>query len=72
MKNKHYFFLFYIFYIIISDMVIVKSSEIINEVFPFYPYNDIMKTNFEEFCLEINLEKDCIIEILSKLDIKNL
>ena len=69
MGNKKYYFLLFF---IISKITIIKSSKIIKEVFPFYPYDEILEKNFEDYCLSMNLKKDCILEKLSKLDIKNI
>jgi len=69
MKNKKYYFLLFF---IISNITIIKSSKVIKEVFPFYPYDEILEKNFEDYCLSMNLKKDCILEKLSKLDIKNI
>ena len=68
MKIKNYNFLFYF---IVAKVFIVKTN-IINDAFPFYPYGDILDKNFEEYCLNMNLKKDCIIDYLSKIDISNL
>ena len=69
MENKKYYFLLFF---IISNITIIKSSKLIKEVFPFYPHDEILDKNFEDYCLNMNLKKDCILEKLSKLDIKNL
>ena len=67
-NKKYYFFLFFIF----TNITIIKSSKLIKEVFPFYPRDEILDKNFEDYCLSMNLKKDCFLEKLSKLDIKNL
>ena len=69
MGNKKYYFLLFF---IISNITIIKSSKLIKEVFPFYPHDEILDKNFEDYCLGMNLKKYCILEKLSKLDIKNL
>ena len=69
MENKKYYFLLFF---IISNITIIKSSKLIKEVFPFYPHDEILDKNFEDYCLNMNLKKDFILEKLSKLDIKNL
>ena len=68
MKFKGYYFLF--FFIIIK--IFITKTEIINDAFPFYPYEDILEQNFEDYCLNMNLKKDCIIEYLSKIDTSNI
>ena len=65
MKNKDYFLLLYFF-------ILIKSNEMINNIFPFYPYDKILEQNFEDYCLKINLKKDCIIEHLSNLSIDKI
>ena len=68
MKNEKYFFLIYL---IISEIIIVQS-DIINDVFHFYPYDEILKKNLEEYCLNMNLKEDCIISKLSEIDITKI
>ena len=65
MKNKIYFFLIFV---LLFGIFISQSSDIIKEVFPFYPYNDTMVKNFEEFCLKMKLKKDCMIENAKKMN----
>ena len=65
MKNKIYFFLIFV---LLFGIFISQSSDIIKEVFPFYPYNDNMVKNFEEFCLKMKLKKDCMIENAKKMN----
>ena len=69
MKNKIYFFLILL---IMLEIFISQSSPIIKEVFPFYPYDKNMATNFEEFCMNMKLKKDCIIENILKTDIQKI
>ena len=64
MKNIIYFFLIFL---LLFEILISQSSDIIKEFFPFYPYDDNMIKNFEDFCLKMNLKKDCMIEIAKKM-----
>ena len=69
MKNKIYFFLIFL---LLFEIFFSQSSDRIKEVFRFYPYEDNLVNNFEEFCLKMNLKKDCMIEIAKKMDIQKI
>ena len=68
MKNVKYIILIYF---IISAIFIIQSN-IIKDAFPFYPYDEILKKNFKEYCLNLNLKEDCIISKLSDINITQI
>ena len=69
MKNKIYFVLIFL---LLFEIFISQSLDITKEVFPLYPYKDNMVKSFEDFCIEMKLKKNCMIEIAKALDIQKI
>lgn len=68
MKNLKYIILIYF----IFSAIFIIQSNIIKDAFPFYPYDEILKKNFKEYCLNLNLKEDCIISKLSDINITQI